>query len=224
MIPQTSSPSSTLTPLTTLSNTDHPPRRSQWHTKLGWDDVPNVNESRRHSLADIPTRRGSVAGAEAARPNFGAGSLWGNGSAYDWEPTTHVEEGRNYRDGTYEPPSCLVLTRGLPLFPRANAALWVFATEQTSMSWVCYSHHGSASDLGTTNTFCTCLTRSLQSCRRVWATRGTVDGTRSTCDDLACFPSNADARNTLLSLRGHSGDAIAASRLAIQSWRRPGVM
>lgn len=44
---------------------DHPHRRaSQWQSSLGWDDVPNVNESRRHSLADIPTRRGSLAGGE----------------------------------------------------------------------------------------------------------------------------------------------------------------
>lgn len=39
-------------------------RASQWQSSLGWDDVPNVNESRRHSLADIPTRRGSLAGGE----------------------------------------------------------------------------------------------------------------------------------------------------------------
>ncbi|SMQ45436.1 unnamed protein product [Zymoseptoria tritici ST99CH_3D7] len=43
---------------------DHPQRRAQWQSSLGWDDVPNVNESRRHSLADIPTRRGSLAAGE----------------------------------------------------------------------------------------------------------------------------------------------------------------
>ncbi|KAK0948092.1 hypothetical protein LTR29_000616 [Friedmanniomyces endolithicus] len=35
------------------------PRRSQWESHLGWTDLPRINESRRHSLADIPTRRGS---------------------------------------------------------------------------------------------------------------------------------------------------------------------
>lgn len=35
-------------------------RRSQWESHLGWSDLPNINESRRHSLADIPTRRGSL--------------------------------------------------------------------------------------------------------------------------------------------------------------------
>ncbi|KAF2169298.1 hypothetical protein M409DRAFT_65010 [Zasmidium cellare ATCC 36951] len=39
-------------------------RRAQWQSHLGWDDVPKVNESRRHSLADIPTRRGSLAAGE----------------------------------------------------------------------------------------------------------------------------------------------------------------
>ncbi|GIZ42965.1 hypothetical protein CKM354_000621200 [Cercospora kikuchii] len=43
---------------------DHNGRRAQWQSSLGWDDVPNVNESRRHSLADIPTRRGSLAAGE----------------------------------------------------------------------------------------------------------------------------------------------------------------
>ena len=43
---------------------DQPHRRAQWQSHLGWDNVPNVNESRRHSLADIPTRRGSLAGGE----------------------------------------------------------------------------------------------------------------------------------------------------------------
>ncbi|EME46090.1 hypothetical protein DOTSEDRAFT_70175 [Dothistroma septosporum NZE10] len=43
---------------------DQPPRRAQWQSHLGWDNVPSVNESRRHSLADIPTRRGSLAGGE----------------------------------------------------------------------------------------------------------------------------------------------------------------
>lgn len=41
---------------------DPPHRRAQWQSHLGWDDVPNINESRRHSLADIPTRRGSLEG------------------------------------------------------------------------------------------------------------------------------------------------------------------
>ncbi|KXT05762.1 hypothetical protein AC578_1063 [Pseudocercospora eumusae] len=44
-----------------LENASH---RSRWQSSLGWDDVPNVNESRRHSLADIPTRRGSLAAGE----------------------------------------------------------------------------------------------------------------------------------------------------------------
>ncbi|KAF2864275.1 PSP1-domain-containing protein [Piedraia hortae CBS 480.64] len=39
---------------------DRPPRRSQWQSHLGWDGVPTINGSRRHSLADIPTRRGSL--------------------------------------------------------------------------------------------------------------------------------------------------------------------
>jgi len=43
---------------------EHPRQRTHWQSHLGWDDVPNVNESRRHSLADIPTRRGSLAGGE----------------------------------------------------------------------------------------------------------------------------------------------------------------
>nr|POE99499.1 uncharacterized protein pb7e8.02 [Quercus suber] len=40
-----------------------PPHRrpAQWQSHLGWDDLPPMpNESRRHSLADIPTRRGSL--------------------------------------------------------------------------------------------------------------------------------------------------------------------
>jgi hypothetical protein len=47
-----------------LAAIDHSHRRAQWQSSLGWDDVPNVNESRRHSLADIPTRRGSLAAGE----------------------------------------------------------------------------------------------------------------------------------------------------------------
>lgn len=50
-----------------LTNTfaaDNQPRRSQWQSSLGWDDLRNVNESRRHSLADIPTRRGSLVGGD----------------------------------------------------------------------------------------------------------------------------------------------------------------
>lgn len=47
-----------------LTFLDHAGRRAQWQSSLGWDDVPNVNESRRHSLADIPTRRGSLAAGE----------------------------------------------------------------------------------------------------------------------------------------------------------------
>ncbi|EME83249.1 uncharacterized protein MYCFIDRAFT_196582 [Pseudocercospora fijiensis CIRAD86] len=43
---------------------DSPSHRSRWQSSLGWDDLPNVNESRRHSLADIPTRRGSLAAGE----------------------------------------------------------------------------------------------------------------------------------------------------------------
>nr|POE62822.1 uncharacterized protein pb7e8.02 [Quercus suber] len=41
---------------------DQPLRRpAQWQSHLGWDDLPPMpNESRRHSLADIPTRRGSL--------------------------------------------------------------------------------------------------------------------------------------------------------------------
>ncbi|KAK3069263.1 hypothetical protein LTR53_012535 [Teratosphaeriaceae sp. CCFEE 6253] len=38
---------------------DVQPRRSQWESHLGWTDLPRTNESRRHSFADIPTRRGS---------------------------------------------------------------------------------------------------------------------------------------------------------------------
>ncbi|KAK5107238.1 hypothetical protein LTR62_001592 [Meristemomyces frigidus] len=36
-----------------------PNRKARWESHLGWGDLPNINESRRHSLADIPTRRGS---------------------------------------------------------------------------------------------------------------------------------------------------------------------
>ncbi|WPH00426.1 Hypothetical protein R9X50_00325400 [Acrodontium crateriforme] len=55
---------------------DQPPRRAaQWQSHLGWDDLPNQNESRRHSLADIPTRRGSLVGASP----LGNGDLLGNG-------------------------------------------------------------------------------------------------------------------------------------------------
>lgn len=59
---------------------DQPQRRSQWQSHLGWDDVANVNESRRHSLADIPTRRGSIVGADA-RGN--GGEFWPD--SYEWE-------------------------------------------------------------------------------------------------------------------------------------------
>ncbi|KAK3673295.1 hypothetical protein LTR78_006840 [Recurvomyces mirabilis] len=38
---------------------DAPNRKARWESHLGWSDLPNINESRRHSLADIPTRRGS---------------------------------------------------------------------------------------------------------------------------------------------------------------------
>ncbi|KAH9817752.1 PSP1 C-terminal conserved region [Teratosphaeria destructans] len=43
---------------------DQPQRRSQWQSHLGWDDLPNTVESRRHSLAEIPTRRGSLVGED----------------------------------------------------------------------------------------------------------------------------------------------------------------
>lgn len=43
---------------------EHPRHRAQWQSHLGWEDLGNVNESRRHSLADIPTRRGSLAAGE----------------------------------------------------------------------------------------------------------------------------------------------------------------
>ncbi|KAI7682659.1 hypothetical protein KC353_g21610, partial [Hortaea werneckii] len=43
---------------------DAPLKRSQWQSHLGWPDLQAVNESRRHSLADIPTRRGSFTGEE----------------------------------------------------------------------------------------------------------------------------------------------------------------
>ncbi|KAK5133545.1 hypothetical protein LTR08_007584 [Meristemomyces frigidus] len=51
---------------------DAPQRRSQWQSHLGWDDLPVVNESRRHSLADIPTRRGSLAGDELPYDQMGS--------------------------------------------------------------------------------------------------------------------------------------------------------
>jgi hypothetical protein len=35
-------------------------RRPQWQTSLGWEELPNYSESRRHSMAEIPTRRGSI--------------------------------------------------------------------------------------------------------------------------------------------------------------------
>lgn len=35
-------------------------RRPQWQSSLGWEELPNYSESRRHSMADIPTRRGSI--------------------------------------------------------------------------------------------------------------------------------------------------------------------
>ncbi|KAK3622713.1 hypothetical protein LTR56_022006 [Elasticomyces elasticus] len=51
---------------------DAQPRRSQWESHLGWTDLPRINESRRHSLADIPTRRGSISDEAHAlsRPNM----------------------------------------------------------------------------------------------------------------------------------------------------------
>ena len=83
----------------TFSPTPEPHhRRSQWQSHLGWDDVPNVNESRRHSLADIPTRRGSLAGADS-RPHMGGGSFWPDGRIYDWEGGPHAQEEQNIRDG-----------------------------------------------------------------------------------------------------------------------------
>lgn len=45
--------------------TEPAPRRSQWESHLGWAGVSNVNESRRHSLAEIPTRRGSFSDEQA---------------------------------------------------------------------------------------------------------------------------------------------------------------
>jgi len=46
----------------TLSELEHS-RRPQWHTSLGWEELPNYSESRRHSMADIPARRSSIIGS-----------------------------------------------------------------------------------------------------------------------------------------------------------------
>lgn len=73
-------------------STDPPLRRAQWQSKLGWDDVPNVNESRRHSLADIPTRRPSIAGDN--RPQMGGAAFWPDGRMYDWDGGPHEEHER----------------------------------------------------------------------------------------------------------------------------------
>lgn len=35
-------------------------KRAQWQTSLGFDSLPEVSQSRRHSFADIPTRQGSI--------------------------------------------------------------------------------------------------------------------------------------------------------------------
>ncbi|KAK5175637.1 uncharacterized protein LTR77_000776 [Saxophila tyrrhenica] len=75
---------------------DHPPRRAQWQSKLGWDDVPNVNESRRHSLADIPTRRGSVAGTDS-RPQLGGAAYWPD-RMYEWNGGAVEAEAEGYAD------------------------------------------------------------------------------------------------------------------------------
>ncbi|KAF2718287.1 hypothetical protein K431DRAFT_297051 [Polychaeton citri CBS 116435] len=68
---------------------DPSPRRPQWHTSLGWDDLPSITESRRHSLADIPTRRGSVAGEQ----QVGAALNDINRGAHDLVRANTLDEG-----------------------------------------------------------------------------------------------------------------------------------
>ncbi|KAF4554287.1 PSP1-like protein [Elsinoe fawcettii] len=38
-------------------------RRGQWHTSLGFGALPDIPQSRRHSMAEMPTRRNSLVGA-----------------------------------------------------------------------------------------------------------------------------------------------------------------
>ena len=66
---------------------DVPQRRSQWQSHLGWDDLPIVNESRRHSLADIPTRRGSFAGDELPYDHLGSYLSTRKQSSYNQAPS-----------------------------------------------------------------------------------------------------------------------------------------
>ena len=95
-----------------LQLTTHPPtpapeasqRRSQWQTHLGWDDVPNVNESRRHSLADIPTRRGSLVGGTEPR-NGSAAHFWPDSRIYDWEGASPGYNDQQYADSKFIIPS-----------------------------------------------------------------------------------------------------------------------
>ena len=84
---------------------EQPQRRSQWQTHLGWDDVPNVNESRRHSLADIPTRRGSLVGSTEPRNGSNAAPFWPDSRIYDWEGASHTYNDQQYTDSKFIIPS-----------------------------------------------------------------------------------------------------------------------
>ena len=74
-------------------------RRSQWQSHLGWEDLPNINESRRHSLAELPTRRGSMvgSGSHGAASHSREGMLSSrfpppsSSSLYDWESMQYRE-------------------------------------------------------------------------------------------------------------------------------------
>ena len=89
-----------------FSSADLQSRRSQWQSHLGWEDLPNVNESRRHSLAELPTRRGSMVGAAAS--SHARDGLMGSrfmqppsSALYDWETMQHTEP--LYRDSKLYP-------------------------------------------------------------------------------------------------------------------------
>lgn len=46
--------------LTGLGGHNESPRRGQWHSSLGFGLLPDIPQSRRHSMAEMPTRRNSL--------------------------------------------------------------------------------------------------------------------------------------------------------------------
>ena len=49
--------------LTGLGSSGDTSRRNQWQSSLGFGALPEIPQSRRHSMAEMPTRRNSLVGA-----------------------------------------------------------------------------------------------------------------------------------------------------------------